>query len=81
MNLIDIDALILKADELQPLPGSIAKLVTLLSGTETDVTEITQCISLDPMLTAKLLRAANSAFSGASVEITSVNEAVSRLGT
>jgi len=81
MNIIDIDALILKADELQPLPVSIAKLVPLATGTGTNVTEIARVISMDPMLAARLLRLANSAFTGASVEITSVKEAVSLLGT
>jgi putative nucleotidyltransferase with HDIG domain len=81
MNLIDIPSLIKKADELQPLPGSVVKLITLLSGGETDVDEITRVIRFDPTLTVRLLRMANSAFSGASVTITTVHEAVSRLGT
>ncbi len=81
MNIIDIDSLIKKADELQPLPGSVVKLVSLLSGTESNVEEITDCIRVDPALTVKLLRMANSAFSGSAMTITTVHEAVSRLGT
>jgi putative nucleotidyltransferase with HDIG domain len=81
MNLIDIPSLIKMADELQPLPGSVVKLITLLSGGENDVDEITRVIRFDPTLTVRLLRMANSAFSGASVTITTVHEAVSRLGT
>ena len=81
MHLIDIDALIKKADELPPLPASVVKLIGLLSSGETDVAEITRVISFDPALTVKLLRMANSAFSGSSMEITTVQDAVSRLGT
>ena len=81
MNIIDIDALIKKADELQPLPVSVVKLATMLSAGESDVDEITKVIRFDPALTVRLLRLANSAFSGAAVAITTVNEAVSRLGT
>ena len=81
MNLIDIDVLIKKADELQPLPASVVKLVTMLSGGETNVEQITDQIRFDPALTVRLLRMANSAFSGASVPITTVQEAVGRLGT
>jgi putative nucleotidyltransferase with HDIG domain len=81
MNLIDIEALIKKADELQPLPASAGKLVALLSQGESDVDEITRIIRFDPALTMRLIRMANSAFSGASMTITTVQEAVSRLGT
>jgi len=81
MNLIDIDALIKKADELQPLPASVVKLASMLSSGAGDVDEITNVIRFDPALTVRLLRLANSAFSGASVAITTVKDAVSRLGT
>lgn len=81
MNLIDIDALIKKADELQPLPASVVKLASMLSAGASDVDEITSVIRFDPALTVRLLRLANSAFSGASVAITTVKDAVSRLGT
>jgi HD-like signal output (HDOD) protein len=81
MNLIDIDALIKKADELQPLLVSVVKLASMLSAGASDVDEITNVIRFDPALTVRLLRLANSAFSGASVAITTVKDAVSRLGT
>ncbi|MBM3834526.1 MAG: HDOD domain-containing protein [Verrucomicrobia bacterium] len=81
MTLIDLDAFIKKADELQPLPASTTKLVSVASGTETNVDEITKVISFDPALTMRLLRTDNSAFSGTALTITTVHEAVSRLGT
>lgn len=73
--------MIKKADELPPLPASVVKLITLLSSGESDVDEITRVIRFDPALTVRLLRMANSAFSGASVAITTVQEAVGRMGT
>lgn len=81
MNLIEIEALIKQADELQPMPASAVKLVSLLSSGEADVEAITNVIRFDPALTVKLLRMANSAFSGAAMVITTVQEAVARLGT
>ncbi len=81
MSLIDFESLIKKADELPPLPGSTVKLISLLSGSDGKVEEITNVIKFDPALTLKLLRLANSAFSASKTTITSVHEAVSRLGT
>ncbi len=81
MKLVDIDDLIAKADELQPLPESATKLVSLINSGEAEVDEITNIISMDPAMTMKILRSANSAFSGSVLEISTVGEAVGRLGT
>lgn len=81
MKLINLDDLIAKADELQPLPESATKLVTLINSGEAELEEITKIISVDPAMTMKILRSANSAFSGSAMEISTVAEAVGRLGT
>jgi putative nucleotidyltransferase with HDIG domain len=81
MQLIDLNELVAKADELQPLPASATKLVSLINSGEADVDEITKIISLDPAMTVRLLRAANSAFAGSALVISTISEAISRLGT
>ena len=81
MTLVDLNDLVAKADELDPLPASATKLVSLINTGEADVDAITKIISMDPAMTLKILRSANSAFSGSVLEICTVGEAVSRLGT
>ncbi len=63
------------------LPASSAQLIPLLQNSEADPEEICQAISLDPGLTAHVLRVANSAALGASDSIVTVRQALMRLGT
>lgn len=81
MYLIDLDDLIERAEALQPLPASTARLLSLINDGECDVDEIARVIAFDQALTLKLLRDANSAFSASYSTISTVPEAVSRLGT
>lgn len=66
---------------LPPLPVSILKLADLLDNPSADIKDYTRIISLDPILTASVLRWANSAFSQSAGRITSVQDAIIRLGT
>lgn len=54
--------------------------MSVISSTESSAEEIAQLIVIDPSLAASTLRLANSAFFGAGAKITSVSEAVMRLG-
>lgn len=83
-NLIDLNQLIAQANELPALPQSTIRLASLLGSTQNNldhVTKIVEVVTFDPALTFKLIRAANSAFSGSSQPVTNVREAVVRLGT
>lgn len=82
-NLIDLDQLVAKANELPALPQSTVRLAGLLgSAQDLDlISKIVEVVTFDPALTFKLIRAANSAFSGSSQPVTNVREAVMRLGT
>ncbi|MBM3838848.1 MAG: HDOD domain-containing protein [Verrucomicrobia bacterium] len=62
MYLIDPDDLIDRAEALEPLPASTARLVSLINNPDCDVDEISKVIAFDQALTLKLLRDANSAF-------------------
>ena len=77
---IDIRVLEECAANLEPLPTSVGRLIDLAGRFDTDVREIVDVIQYDPALTVKLLRAANSAASGSIREISTVNDAVVRMG-
>lgn len=74
------DDLIREARSLDPLPASSARLSQILSQEDWSLDEVAKIASLDQALTGRLLRAANSASSGSQTPITSVGQAVMRLG-
>ncbi len=78
--LVDRDALAASAESVEPLPHTVVRLATLVADPNSDVREITEVVSLDVSLTADLLRRANSAALGGRSTITSVRDAVVRLG-
>jgi len=66
---------------LPPLPVSVLHLTGLISQGSYNIEEITQVIELDPVLTASVLRWANSSWSSAQIEINNIWDAVVRLGS
>jgi HD-like signal output (HDOD) protein len=77
---LDHRSLVQSAYELEPLPQSLTRLTALVAQDVPDPEEIAECLAFDPVLTAKLLRAANSAFSAPTRPITRTRDAVLRLG-
>lgn len=77
---IDLDQLIAQANHLEPLPSSAVHLAAILSQEEWDLDDVTPIVSLDQGLAGKLLSAANSVASGARDQISTVEQAVVRLG-
>lgn len=67
-------------DELAPMPGSLARLAAIVGDENADVAAIAKVIELDPALAADVLRLVNSAWSASAQPITSVRNAVVRLG-
>lgn len=78
--MVELDVLIEEAKGLEPLPASATRLASILAAPEWDLDEVVRVVCLDQALTARLLRAANSAIGGARVSITTVEAAVMRLG-
>ena len=78
--MLDLHQLIAKAYDLDPIPMSGTKLANLVADPESSLESIIQVVSLDQALTARVLRAANSAASAARSQITTVKDAVVRLG-
>ncbi len=78
--MIDIEKLIASAQELEPLPASASRLASLLSDINTPLHQIVKVVSFDPALASRVLRAANSALSGARAPIETIDAAIARLG-
>lgn len=72
--------LIRDAEALEPLPASSTRLAKILSREDWTLKEVAETAALDQALTGKILRWANSAASGAKTAITSVGNAVMRMG-
>jgi putative nucleotidyltransferase with HDIG domain len=68
------------ANGLEPLPVSVTRLASLIASDNYDARDVVEVISFDPALTASILRAANSASSAASKVVSTVHDAVVRLG-
>jgi HD-like signal output (HDOD) protein len=77
---IPLERLTEAANRLEGLPTSLTRLTALIASNDFRLEEVVEVISYDPVLTAGLLRAANSASSGAPREISTIQEAVVRLG-
>jgi HD-like signal output (HDOD) protein len=78
--LVDPADLLAAAESVEPLPHTVARLATLIADPDSDIREISETVSLDVSLTAAVLRRANSAALGHRANITSVRDAVVRLG-
>lgn len=79
--MIDLDSLVRAARDLEPLPASVGRLASLVSDPDSDVKQVVDVIAFDQGLTARLLRMANSAMSASRRPISTVREAVVRMGS
>lgn len=71
-----------RADTAIPmLPSMAQEIVSLALDPDVSVAPIVAIVSKDPVLATRVIQLANSAFSASSKEISSINEAVVRLGT
>lgn len=68
------------AADLQPLPQTACKLASLVADEKSTIEDISSVIEFDPVLTAEVLRYANSVMSGSKRRIDSVKGAVIRMG-
>ena len=79
-GLVDLQALVHDAEDLAPLPATTARIAGMVSASDWSLTEISDVIRLDQALTGRLLGAANSVLGGARQAISSIDQAVMRLG-
>jgi putative nucleotidyltransferase with HDIG domain len=78
--LLTHDLLAEASERLTPLPAAANRLTTMLADDDVDLRAVVNIVTYDPMLTAVLLRQANSAYAGFVRPTSTVNEAVMRLG-
>ncbi len=78
--MIDLDEITHAASCLEPLPASALQLARLMCLEEPDLAAIVKVVELDQAITAVVLRAANSSWSASRTPITTVRDAVVRLG-
>ncbi len=72
---------VLQSEDLPTLPIVASKLIMLTGREDTTLTDIADLISKDMALSAKILKVSNSAFYSFPQQISSINQAVSILGT
>ncbi len=66
--------------ELPPLPAVVSRLLTATQDNDVAATELERYLQVDPALSAKVLRVANSAYYGMTKQISSLSQAVVILG-
>jgi two-component system, cell cycle response regulator len=74
------DLSLIGIEKLPTLPGVAIRLLEAVQDEETSLKDIADILSIDPPLSAEILKLINSPFYGLSVKITSVFHAVSLLG-
>jgi putative nucleotidyltransferase with HDIG domain len=78
---IDLDAVCRSARDLEPLPVSVTRLVSLLADENAPIAAVAQVVGYDPALTGRILSLANTAARQGAAPIVTVQDAVVRLGT
>ena len=77
---IKLQHILKRVQDLPPLPTSAMRVIALTKNPATSVKELEFVIGQDPALTAGILRQANSAYYGYARRISSLQEAIVRLG-
>jgi len=78
--MIDLQALTRSAQDIEPLPASVARLAALSAGERWTLQAVEEIVRLDQALTLRLLKAANSAASASATPIVTMRDALVRLG-
>ena len=79
--MIDLKSVFGSAIALEPLSETVTRLASIVTNADVDLREVVDVVCFDQALTTRLLRTANSAMYGGRSEISTVKEAVVRLGS
>ena len=74
------ESILARIKTLPPLPETVSKIQQICADPESSIGDLVKIVEKDPMITANLLKAANSPFYGFSREITTVSQAISLFG-
>ena len=78
---LTVEEIVGNVEELLSLPDAAIRLNALLTDPDASSGEIADVISLDPALSARVLRAVNSAYFGLRVRVDTISKAISMIGT
>jgi putative nucleotidyltransferase with HDIG domain len=78
---MDLDLLLKQIDRLKPFSQIEHKVLQIVGNEDSSMKDLVEVIQYDPSTTANLLRMCNSSYFGLSRKITSVQQAVTYLGT
>jgi len=78
--MLPIEKLLEESERIEPVPQVVHQLMELAEDPETPISEITDLILYEPVVTANLLKLANSAAFGLKRKVDSVHDAVVMLG-
>ncbi|MDO6527560.1 HDOD domain-containing protein [Motilimonas sp. 1_MG-2023] len=77
---MDIQILFSKLDKLPTIPKVVQELIQTFNNDDADIVGVANKIALDPVISAKVLRLVNSAHFSRGKDVTSIEDAVIRLG-
>jgi HD-like signal output (HDOD) protein len=72
---------IAKIEHLFPAPRTLGRAMAMLRDPDSNVGDVAALIASDPVLAADVLRCANSAYYGAGVHISAIDQAIQKIGT
>ena len=75
-----LQRLVGKIKELPAMPEVVTRILRLLADPECSMSAVTEALSRDPALVARLIKVSNSSLYGTNREISSLNQALVRLG-
>lgn len=79
--MLDLDSLVRRTNAMEPLPSNSIRLARILAQEDWKLEDVTACVALDPALTVRVLRAANSAAYSSSSTVATVPQALMRIGS
>jgi len=79
-TMLSIEKLLQESERIEPVPQVVHQLMELAEDPEVPISEITDLITYEPVVTANLLKLANSAAFGLKRKVDSVHDAVMMLG-
>lgn len=74
------DALVASIKDLPPMPAVAARVLQLLGEADLDMNQLTEALSHDPALVARLIKVSNSSLYGGLQQVSSIDQAIVRLG-
>lgn len=80
MNTVSIGQILTHSSELSSLPESVSQLNELMQKENVNISEISEIVASDPVLSARILRTVNSPFYGFPTKIDTIAYAVTILG-